>query len=46
MIIIDNDVVLFIKKGKDFIDFVLEYIIINKDEKIEYMKEDFFLFRG
>jgi len=24
----------------------LEYIISNKDEKIEPMKEDFFLFRG
>ncbi|AVI50706.1 zinc ABC transporter permease [Pukyongia salina] len=46
MITIDNDVVSLTKKGKDFTDLALEYIITNKDEKIEHMKEDFFLFRG
>lgn len=46
MVSILNDIVFFIEKGNEFINLVLEYIIINKDEKIEYMKDDFFFFRG
>jgi manganese/zinc/iron transport system permease protein len=33
-------------KGLDFTERALDYIITNKDEKIEDMKNDFFLFRG
>ncbi len=43
---IKNDVVCLTKKGLTFTEKSLEYIINNKDEKIEPMKEDFFLFRG
>ncbi|RDK88387.1 metal ABC transporter permease [Marinirhabdus gelatinilytica] len=46
MIEIDNKVVSLTEKGKEFTDLALEYIITNKDEKIEPMKDDFFLFRG
>jgi manganese/zinc/iron transport system permease protein len=46
MITIHRDVVSLTKKGKEFTDLALEYIITNKDEKIEHMKDDFFLFRG
>lgn len=46
MISIENEVVSLTPKGKEFTDLALEYIITNKDEKIEHMKEDFFLFRG
>lgn len=43
---IRDDVVFLTKKGLAFTEKSLEYIINNKDEKIEPMKEDFFLFRG
>ena len=46
MITIDNDVVSLTQKGLDFTNQALEYIMTNKDEKIEHMKDDFFLFRG
>ena len=46
MIEISNEVVSLTEKGKEFTDLALEYIITNKDEKIENMKDDFFLFRG
>ncbi|MCH9659724.1 MAG: metal ABC transporter permease [Bacteroidetes bacterium] len=46
MILIDNNVVSLTEKGKEFTELALEYIITNKDENIEPMKEDFFLFRG
>lgn len=46
MIEIENKVVSLTEKGKEFTDLALEYIITNKDEKIEPMKDDFFLFRG
>jgi manganese/zinc/iron transport system permease protein len=46
MITIDHDIVFLTQKGKEFTDLALEYIITNKDEKIEPMKDDFFLFRG
>jgi manganese/zinc/iron transport system permease protein len=46
MIIINDDVVSLTEKGKDFTALAIEYIITNKDDKIEHMKDDFFLFRG
>lgn len=46
MIKIDNDVVSLTPKGLEFTEKALDYIITNKDEKIEDMKDDFFLFRG
>ncbi|MBT8254905.1 MAG: metal ABC transporter permease [Bacteroidia bacterium] len=46
MITIDHKIVSLTEKGKEFTDLALEYIITNKDEKIEPMKDDFFLFRG
>jgi len=46
MIFIKNDIVTLTKKGKDFTDLALEYIVTNEDENIEHLKDDFFLFRG
>jgi manganese/zinc/iron transport system permease protein len=46
MITIENNVVSLTEKGNDFTNRALEYIITNKDERIEHMKDDFFLFRG
>ncbi|MEP0262466.1 metal ABC transporter permease [Dokdonia sp.] len=46
MITITNSIVTLTSKGKEFTDLALEYIVTNKDEKIEHMKDDFFLFRG
>ncbi|MEL6810113.1 MAG: metal ABC transporter permease [Bacteroidota bacterium] len=46
MISIEKEVVSLTQKGKEFTDLALEYIMTNKDEHIEHMKDDFFLFRG
>ena len=46
MIEIDDQIVSLTNKGKEFTDLALEYIITNKDEHIEHLKKDFFLFRG
>ena len=46
LITIEQDVVSLTEKGNDFTNLALEYIITNRDEKIEHMKDDFFLFRG
>ncbi|WP_203295237.1 metal ABC transporter permease [Luteirhabdus pelagi] len=46
MITIEEGVVSLTKKGLEFTELALEYIITNRDEKIEHMKDDFFLFRG
>lgn len=46
MVEINNNVVSLTEKGTEFTELALEYIITNKDEKIEPMKDDFFLFRG
>jgi len=46
LIEIENKIVALTDKGKDFTNLALEYIITNKDDKIEMMKKDFFLFRG
>lgn len=40
------DVIFLTEKGLQFTEKSLEYIMHNKDEKIEPMMEDFFLFRG
>lgn len=46
LIEIHDDVISLTEKGLIFTEKSLEYIIENRDEKIEPMKEDFFLFRG
>ncbi|WP_026451231.1 metal ABC transporter permease [Aequorivita capsosiphonis] len=46
MVTITDDIVSLTKKGKDFTGLALEYILTNRDDKIEHIKEDFFLFRG
>ncbi|EDM45459.1 hypothetical protein SCB49_06617 [unidentified eubacterium SCB49] len=46
LIVINNQVVSLTEKGNDFTSIALDYIITNKDEKIEHLKDDFFLFRG
>ncbi len=46
MITIDDQIISLTNKGSDFTNTALEYIITNKDEKIEHLKDDFFLFRG
>lgn len=46
LIEIDSDIITLTEKGLTFTEKSLAYIIENKDEKIEPMKEDFFLFRG
>ncbi len=46
MILINDQVVSLTEKGKSFTAQALEYIITNKEEHIEHLKKDFFLFRG
>jgi manganese/zinc/iron transport system permease protein len=46
LITITNEVISLSQKGLSFTQTALEYIIINKDDKIEHLKDDFFLFRG
>lgn len=46
MIAIDEQIVSLTDKGKEFTELALEYILTNKDDRIEHMKDDFFLFRG
>ena len=46
MITVEDQLVSLTDKGKEFTDLALEYIITNKDEHIEHLKKDFFLFRG
>lgn len=46
MIEIHDDIISLTEKGLIFTEKSLEYIIENRDEKIDSMKEDFFLFRG
>jgi len=46
MIAINQNIVTLTAKGKEFTDLALEYIVTNKDDRIEHMKDDFFLFRG
>ena len=46
LISIKDQVVSLTDKGNNFTNIALEYIITNKDERIEHLKDDFFLFRG
>lgn len=46
MITVEDQLVSLTDKGRAFTDLALEYIITNKDEHIEHLKKDFFLFRG
>ncbi len=46
MVLIKDEIVFLTEKGKDFTQRALEYIMTNKDDRIEHMKDDFFLFRG
>ena len=46
MISITKDIVTLTHKGQGFTELALEYIVTNRNEKIEHMKDDFFLFRG
>ncbi|WP_299015750.1 metal ABC transporter permease [uncultured Polaribacter sp.] len=46
MITIEKDIISLTKKGKNFTDKAIDYIITNDHSKIESIKDDFFLFRG
>lgn len=46
MVTIDDQIVSLTQKGKDFTGLALEYIMTNREDKIEHVKDDFFLFRG
>ena len=46
MITIDNNIVSLTEKGKEFTGKALDYMLTNRDDKIENIKDDFFLFRG
>ncbi|EDP97143.1 metal ABC transporter permease [Kordia algicida OT-1] len=46
MITIDSSIISLTKKGEEFTEKAIDYIITNKDTEIEEMKDDFFLFRG
>lgn len=46
MIKFDKNIVSLTKKGEKFTTQAIDYIITNQDNKIEHMKDDFFLFRG
>ncbi|WP_271392312.1 metal ABC transporter permease [Aequorivita sinensis] len=46
MITIDNNIVSLTEKGNEFTGKALDYILTNRDDKIENIKDDFFLFRG
>lgn len=43
---VKDDIVSLTEKGLTFSEKSLQYILDNREEKIEPMKEDFFLFRG
>lgn len=46
MIHVDADMVSLTQKGEEFTKQAIDYIITNQDNKIEHMKDSFFLFRG
>lgn len=46
MITVNEEVVSLTRKGSEFTEKALDYIISNRNEKIEDIKDDFFLFRG
>lgn len=43
---VKDDIIFLTEKGLTFSEKSLQYILDNREEKIEPMKEDFFLFRG
>lgn len=43
---IENDLFFLTKKGKEFTDLTLSYILSNNDKETEHLKNDFYLFRG
>src|SRR5699024_861695 len=45
MILIEEGIVSLTSKGQDFTDRALQYIMINRNNKIEYIKADIFRFR-
>lgn len=46
LILVDNQIVSLTTKGSNFTELALEYILTNRDDKIDHLKENFFLFRG
>lgn len=46
MVKIENNLFVLTDKGKEFTDLTLNYILTNKDDQIEHLKRNFFLFRG
>ena len=46
MIQLDKNIVSLTQKGDEFTAQAIDYIITNQDNKIEHMKDNFFLFRG
>ena len=46
MIQFDDDLISLTEKGKNFTQLTLDYIMTNRDDQIEHLKSDFFLFRG
>lgn len=46
MVTINDSIISLTKKGEEFTEKAIDYIITNKDTEIEEMKDDFFLFRG
>lgn len=46
MVKIENNLFVLTDKGKEFTNLTLNYILTNKDDQIEHLKRDFFLFRG
>lgn len=46
LISVDKDLVHLTDKGTAFTTKAIEYILTNRDEKIEHIKKDFLLFRG
>lgn len=46
MIQYDQDLISLTEKGENFTKLTLDYILTNRDDQIEHLKRDFFLFRG
>ncbi|MFD2726538.1 metal ABC transporter permease [Hyunsoonleella rubra] len=46
MIKLNKNIVSLTEKGEEFTALAIDYIISNQDNRIEHMKDDFFLFRG
>lgn len=46
MIKIEENLISLTQKGENFTKLTLDYILTNRDDQIEHLKNDFFLFRG